>query len=132
MRYESLLRDGPEQLGKIFAWLGLPHAPDFLTKAAEACRIDKLRTMSSEMYAPWSVAQEPPEFFRRGEAESWRRELKNPSVRTVEYLLGDLMVDLGYPLAVRGLVRKPVAVRLREVADAIEWRSRRWLDWLSA
>jgi hypothetical protein len=132
VRYESLLSDGPEQLGEIFTWLGLPHDADFRRKIIEACRIDKLRTPSNDRYAPWAVEQEPPEFFRRGEAESWRKDLKPANVKTVEYLLGDLMRDLGYPPAIRGPVRKPVAVRVREVLDALEWRSRRWLERLGA
>jgi hypothetical protein len=136
VRYESLLADGPRELGQVLTWLGLPHTPDFPASAVDACQIDKLRSASSKVAAPWSLRQEPSEFFRRGEAESWRQELRKTDVKTLEYLVRDLMIELGYPLAGPDRLRKPVAVRLRHVADAIhaavEWRSKRWLDWLGA
>ena len=128
VRYESLVSDGPEQLRQICMWLDLRHDPDFPVKAVDACQIDKLRAASSELVAPWSLKEEPPDFFRRGETDSWRKDLSDADVRTLEYLVQDLMVEFGYPLATRGPRRRPVAVRLRRVADAILWRSRRWLD----
>ena len=131
VRYESLLSNGPDELAKILSWLELTQSADFPARAIEVCQIDRLRTASAETFAPWALEKEPEAFFRRGEAESWRRELTPSQVRIIEYLLGDLMVGLDYPRETGTRLRKPVAVRAREVYDATEWRFRQWLDALS-
>ena len=132
VRYESVLSDGPAQLERICEWLDLTYAPDFPAKAVEACRIENLRSGSSSIAAPWALKEEPPDFFRRGEANGWRDELRGVDVKTLEYLVRDLMVDVGYTPAVSGPLRKPFAVRLRDIADALAWRSQRLAAWLSA
>jgi len=128
VRYEALTADTAGEVGEIFAWLGVPCAPDFAAQAAAACRIDNLRKESIPVSAPWTLAAEPEGFFRRGETEGWRTELTRAQVRELECRLGDLMPELGYaPISPRPAVR-PMGMRARDAVESVRWRLRRWLD----
>jgi sulfotransferase family protein len=90
VRYEALLADTAGQLGCVLRWLGLGRTRAWCDKAARTCGIENLRGRKP--------AERGFEFFRRGEAESWREELSRREVRTIEARVGPLMRPLGYAL----------------------------------
>ncbi len=106
--YEGLRSDGPHQLEEIFAWLGLDADFAFCKEAVAACSIDNLKNASKQVTAPWSLEEEPQDFYRQGAVEAWRAELSRGEVRVVEYLAGDLMGQLRYGRTTRPDGRKPM------------------------
>ena len=122
IRYEALLSDGPSCLRQIFSWLGLPADAETCRRAVETCAIDRLKKGRADHSSPWPLGSEPEGFFRKGERESWRKELPRSWIRTTEYLARDLMRELGYEPALRVSSRKPVRVSLYEGFEGLEWR----------
>jgi hypothetical protein len=86
VRYETLHADGPAELGRMLAWLGLPTDAAACERAVEACRIDKLREKSTMARG----------FFRKGSAGGWRDELSGRALRSIEYVCGDELERWGY------------------------------------
>lgn len=86
VRYESLKANGPQEVQRIFSWLGLSSDLALCEKAVESAKIDRMREMTSSIKG----------FFRKGETDTWREDLSSVDVRVVEYIAGDLMDELGY------------------------------------
>lgn len=86
VRYESLKANAPEELQRIFSWLGLSSDRALCEKAVESSRLDRMKEMTSGVTG----------FVRKGETDSWRGDLSPDDVRVVEYIAGDLMDELGY------------------------------------
>jgi hypothetical protein len=99
VRYEAVIDDGPGTLERILRTLELPFPPGFAEQALQACHIDRLRSASKEVEAPWRLDREPEGFFRRGARDAWREEMAEDEIRAIEAVVGDLMVELGYALA---------------------------------
>lgn len=104
IRYEDLLENGPTKLERAFAWLGIPTERAFCENAVEACKLDNLKKGRSA----------PVGFFRKGTATGWRDEISRSELEVVEYVCGDLMVDLGYERALPERRGRPLAVKLHE------------------
>lgn len=117
VRYETLRKTGAEELERIHRELGLPTSRALCERAIEACAMDKLR----------EAARGPATFFRRGEAESWRRELSRTQQRIVEYVCAEQMRELGYAPEVEAGGRKPFAVWRRDFKGRIAGAGRRWM-----
>ncbi len=98
VRYESLLENGAQVLAELYQWLGVDADLDMAEKAIEACSINKLR----------AKAEMPKGFFRKGKKQGWRDELSQSDVRVIEYLLSDLMDELGYDRVNQGKLGKPL------------------------
>lgn len=109
VRYEALLQDGPQELEKLFTWLGLACDRTLCERAVERCEIDKLRGSTLA----------PPAFFRRGRPETWREELSGSDIRSLEYLVGESMEGLGYSRMFPGTGRKPLALWLLEIVASV-------------
>jgi hypothetical protein len=127
VRYERLLEDGAEEFSAILRWLGLSSDPAFPGRALEACRLDKLRAGAADAAAPWDLAAEPQGFFRRGEADGWRRDLSRLQLRAIEHLAGPQMEALGYA-PVSPSRRPPAALRALGWLEALDRGCRRLFE----
>jgi hypothetical protein len=95
VRYERLHADGAGEIARLFAWLGEPVSRDEAESYVAASAFDKVRT---------AVAEDDVDnrFFRRGEIDSWRRELSGSDIAIIERLTRKQMAELGYePVAGR-------------------------------
>ena len=119
VRYEALLEDGPVQLEGVYRWLGLPADRNFCQRAIAACAIENLKGASSDVVCPWPLHEERPGFFRKGEADSWRREMSQRDIRIVEYLAADLMQELGYALSIKRLYGRPLRLHIFWLIEAL-------------
>lgn len=133
VRFEDLAKDAEAALAGVCAFLGLDVEHDFCKRAAEACRLERLRAdgAGEDADSPWRLGAEPEGFFRRGRAQGWRDELTRAELRRVEYAASPLMSELGYEPVAGSSERPPVRIALRE---GLEWRlerlygrCRRWL-----
>ncbi len=95
IRYEDLKRDGADVLHKVFRWLDVATEWSECADIVERYQIANLQGGQLPA-AGWDLRSEPERFFRRGETDSWRQELRPAEVATVEYVTGDLMETLGY------------------------------------
>jgi hypothetical protein len=96
VRYEELHADGPGEIMRLFAWLGEPVSREEAESYVAASAFEKVRpTVSS----PEDV---DAQFYRRGEVDSWRRELSSSDIAIIERLTRKQMAELGYePVAGR-------------------------------
>ena len=115
VRYESLKQDGQGELARLHRFLGLESTSDEREAALAACSIDRLR----------GQGHAPTGFFRRGEAEAWRRELSSSELRTIEILCGPVMEEFGYRRTQQAPVAVPMQVRLRRLRERTKRRLRR-------
>jgi hypothetical protein len=95
VRYESLHADGAGEIARLFAWMGEPVGDGEAGAYVAASAFDKVRS---------AVAEEDVDkrFFRRGEVDSWRRELSGSDIAIIERLTRKQMAALGYqPVAGR-------------------------------
>lgn len=109
IRYESLRANGEQELERIYDFLGLDSSPESIRAALASCSIDRLRQAD---YAPKG-------FFRKGEADGWRRELSSGELRTIEHLCGDLMRELDYPLVHPHPVPPTFRLRARKLRERL-------------
>lgn len=113
LRYEDLLDDTPGELAAIFAWLGIAAPEDLCRQVVEESRIKNLRDGNSG--AAWDLAKEPSGFFRKGEPEGWKEDLRHRDVAVVEAIAGALMEDLGYRRTTPGMAwHQEFGIRARE------------------
>lgn len=126
VRYEALIDDGPGELAKLYRWLGLPEDRSLCERAVEACAIDRLKKDSDGIETPWKLESEPEQFFRKGKTDSWRQELSEADLRSVEFLAGPLMEELGYRAERETSRRRPFRLLLRE---GLSWRLDRAYRW---
>ena len=68
----------------------------------------------------------PAGFFRKGEVSGWKTELSPAEIRTVEYLGGDLMGELGYELQNPRPVPMPTRLRWRAFRERTGAGLRKW------
>jgi hypothetical protein len=95
VRYESLHTDGAGEIARLFAWLEEPVSDEEAEAYVAASAFDKVRTAGAEQ----DIDQQ---FFRRGEVDSWRRELSGSDIALIERLTRKQMAALGYePVAGR-------------------------------
>ena len=86
IRYEDLAEKGVGQLREVFEFLGLEVTDKFCSGALETCSISQFKK-DRDM---------PQGFFRKGEADSWRRELSSRDIKLIEYVTARLMKELDY------------------------------------
>lgn len=95
VRYEDLLAEPVEVLGRLIAFAGLPHDPALLEWSVEHSRFERLRGQEArDGYA--GRPSTAPAFFRRGRAGDWRRKLGRRQVRRIVDAHGAAMDRLGY------------------------------------
>lgn len=113
VRYEDLLERGPEILRDLFAWLRIPESLEHCEHLVQRLSIENLRDDYSEIQQPWDLSNEPSEFFRKGNAESWREELSPMELFAIESCAESAMKRSGYSLVTD---QKPLYSLLRFVA----------------
>lgn len=66
VRYEDLTRNAAATLAELYLFLGLSVEPEFCERAAEACRLDRLRAdgVQENVDSPWRLDAKPQGFFR--------------------------------------------------------------------
>jgi Sulfotransferase family len=130
VRYEDLLANGDINLRRIFSWLELEADLNLCRQAIDACRIDKLQAGLANR--SWYSKIEPRKFYRKGAVDSWRGDLAPSEVRAIEYIAGDLMMELGYTPSTSQ--KKPLSMSVADAARAILRRcttaGRRWRFWI--
>jgi aryl sulfotransferase len=97
IRYEDLHSDAAGALRRALAFAGLLATEEQINRAVERCDFALLR--QREQQDGFAEAPRPGvEFFRRGEAGSWRHELTREQVIRIEQCHSPMMRRLGYEL----------------------------------
>ena len=98
VRYEDLLADAAEQLGRIARFLRLEGASDAgrLRRASAFSSFDRLRRNEEREGFRDRKQGNPHLFFRSGRAGGWRRHLSAAQVREVVCAHGETMAAFGY------------------------------------
>lgn len=96
-RFRELKRDPAAAASAAYAWLGLEAGDEFCERAAERCSLERMRQEPDAFESLRPALRKYAEgFFRKGETGSGSRELSRSELRTVEYVAGDTMRELGY------------------------------------
>jgi hypothetical protein len=114
LRYEALIEDGVGELKRLYSFLGLSSDEELCRHALEACGIERMR----------QADHAPRGFFRKGQAESWKEELDVGELRAIEYVCGNTMVELGYPLTQEHPVSAPLRLKVRSLRGGFRDRLR--------
>jgi hypothetical protein len=99
VRYEDLKRDLAGSIDKLGIFMGFP--PEVTRNAA---LLDKLSAMTVSTLDEQRSLRPPshpghetrPNFFRRGETDSWKRELTHEQIGRIEEICGPQMIRFGY------------------------------------
>ena len=122
VRYEDLLGEhGPGTLASLLAWLDLPVNDDFAPSAFAACQIDRLRAGGEGVRNFDTLSRSQPNFFRKGQVNSWKEDLSPSAIRVIEYMNRDLMEIYGYTL-LSTPSRKPLRLVIDQVLSKVERR----------
>jgi hypothetical protein len=109
--YEALQSDGPHQMERIAAFLGIPTTPERITFAIEQSSADRMRELEKKQGHLWSstkrTRQDKP-FVRAAKAGGWKNELSQASIAEIESAWGSLMHELGYELVSGGTGASPM------------------------
>jgi hypothetical protein len=101
LRYEDMIKNTSQELGKIAKFLGIGATPERLAFAVERSSADNMRKLEKEQALAWSSTRETRQdipFVRAAKAEGWRKELPESSVELIETAWGPVMQYLGYAL----------------------------------
>jgi hypothetical protein len=116
VHYESLRREPAKGLASILRSLELDADEALCARAVEACSLERMR----------STDHAPQGFFRTGEVSGWRAEMTARELRTLEFVAGDQMRELGYePVSPPGMAI-PLGLRWRRTRQALQARIREW------
>lgn len=97
--YERLHADGVGEMMRLFEWLGEPIERAEAKACVAAAAFDQMRPNKPSARKKKKVDKQ---FFRRGEVDSWRKELSGSDIAIVERLTRKQMARLGYePVAGR-------------------------------
>jgi len=109
LRYEDLIADSEAVLRKVCDFIDLEFDPAMLAYHEHASeRLSELSDLpgkggkvrpGSERIAAHALTSEPP---RADRVERWRTELTPEAIADYEEIAGDLLAELGYPLAAQG------------------------------
>jgi aryl sulfotransferase len=98
IRYEDLQQDTGGTLHRTLVFAGLAASQEKINRAVESCKFAILRERELQK-GFGEVPRKGAKFFRRGEAGSWRDELKPEQVARIETAHGRTMQRLGYELS---------------------------------
>jgi hypothetical protein len=94
IRYERLRAQTASVLTGILQNFQLKLGPENVRRIIESVSLQSLKKKHFE--APWPLAAEPPDFFRKGSQTAWRQELSIADIALIEDLAKDEMRILGY------------------------------------
>ena len=116
VRFEDLKREGMPRMLRLMRDLGLEADEDLAQRALDACSIEKLR----------QADHGPQGFFRKGEADGWKRDLSRGQIRAIEHLLEQPMRELGYEPSLGTDVAAPLGLRFKRGVRSIKRGFARW------
>ena len=99
VRYERLRAQTASVLTGILTNVQLKVAPEKIRGIVDSVSLQSIKKRNFE--APWPLAGEPPDFFRKGSQTGWRQELSIADIALIEDLAKDEMRILGYPPAIQ-------------------------------
>jgi hypothetical protein len=94
VRYEDLFVRGGEILNDLYRWLGLPANTELRSDLRENYPIGNMVRADAELTDPQHESR--AQFFRKGDPESWRKELSAVEIIEIERLCHDEMLSFGY------------------------------------
>ena len=112
VKYEALQSQAMDEMERIAGFLGISAAPDRLALAIEQSSADRMRALEKKQAHLWSSTRETRKdkpFVRSAKSGGWKAELSESSVAEIESAWGGLMHEIGYELAVSGLVPAAMA-----------------------
>jgi hypothetical protein len=118
IRYENLLTQGSAELEKVLTFLEIEYDKNFIEKALHDCSISNLKQRKNKVKAPWSLDDEPKNFYRKGTIDAWKQDLSLRQLRQIEYLAHELMDDLGY-IPITQTKYKPIEVICYEIGVGV-------------
>lgn len=96
VRYEDLKADPVKEFYDVFDFLEVSNlSVEAVEGAVAKTRFDRLQEAEAMQGAP-GAAPDQEQFFRSGEADSWKKELPTKVVRKIEEDHGEVMEALGY------------------------------------
>lgn len=99
VRYEDILRDPSQQLGRIAAFLGIDAGPERVALAIErsaADRMRKLEKLESNRWVSTKGRRQDIPFVGAAKSGNWKNTLPKISTELIESAWGDIMKNLGY------------------------------------
>lgn len=99
IRYEDLLRDTAGILRHALEFAGLPVTKEDVQRAVAFSDFKQLRQQEQKNGFAEAPRRDGANFFRRGEAGSWREELTPEQAARIESRHGRMMRHLGYELS---------------------------------
>lgn len=94
IRYERLRAQTPSVLTEILGRFGLKAPPENVRRIVASVSLQALKEKRVE--APWPLAGEPSDFFRKGSGTAWRQELSVAKIALIEEIAQEEMKLLGY------------------------------------
>ena len=102
LRYEDIMQNCVQELGRIAAFLGLERSAAQMTLADKLSSADRMRELERQQSKMWKTTQNTRQdkaFVRSARMASWKDELPTASIAEIEKAWGTLMRILGYQLA---------------------------------
>lgn len=87
IRCEAMTENPVRELGVLLEWLGLSADDACIQAAANASSMKEMKK---------GVAGTPGNFFRKGSATAWKEEMPADDLATIEEVLKDQILELGY------------------------------------
>jgi len=107
VKYEALQVQAMDEMRRIAGFMGISAGPERLAFAIERSSADRMRELEKKQGHLWSSTRETQQdkpFVRSAKSGGWKVELPEASVAEIESAWGETMRDIGYELAVSGLV----------------------------
>jgi hypothetical protein len=104
LRYEAMLAEPLQELGKVAPFLGIAATPETLATAVERSSADNMRKMEKTQGSEWVTTKgrrEDIPFVGKAKQGGWQSLLPESSVEEIESAWGPLMKTLGYELTRR-------------------------------
>lgn len=96
VRYEDMLLNAAEVLGRVVRFAGIPCVEVDLLRAVEASRFERMRSAEERFGFTGAKGSQAERFVRRGKSGGWRDELDDSTVRKIEARFGPVMRRVGY------------------------------------
>jgi len=131
VKYEDLLHDTERVLSELFEFIGEKPDRSDISVWAENVSLSKLRSGGGPENVPWDMNREPQNFYRKGDAVGWKKELSKADASLIERLVSSEMDELGYEKpdqGQRGVGRIIVYSIITKIGDFLEslGRTLRW------
>ena len=110
VRYEDLKSSCEALLLEMFEWIGCRADSETTKQICKECNIENMRAPNSALAVPWKLEDEPTEFYRRGDVDSWREELSSRKIKIIEFINHDLMEEYKYIPKKQHIENKPLEI----------------------